>query len=150
MYARILIATDGSDLADRALDHGLQLAKLAGSEVTVVTVTEPATLVGGGYATVAGTVIDPLPQLIEAQDKAARELLGRAAKTAADQGITVKTVLVDNNFPAEGIVATAVNIGAELIVMGSHGRRGIEKLVLGSVTQRVLGVVKVPVLVVRD
>lgn len=149
MYARILIATDGSDLADRALDHGLQLAKLAGSEVTIVTVTEPATLIGGGYATVAGTVIDPLPELIEAQDKAARDLLARMAKRAADQGVTVKTVLVDNSFPAEGIVATAANIGAELIVMGSHGRRGLNRLLLGSQTNNVLAHTKVPVLVTR-
>jgi nucleotide-binding universal stress UspA family protein len=149
MYARILIATDGSELADRALDHGLQLAKLAGSEVTVVTVTEPATVVGGGYATVAGTVIDPLPELIEAQDKAARELLERTAKRAADQGVTVKTVLVDNSFPAEGIVATAANIGAELIIIGSHGRRGLNRLLLGSQTNNVLAHTKVPVLVTR-
>jgi len=149
MYARILIATDGSDLADRAIDHGLQLAKVAGSEVTIVTVTEPATLVGGGYATVAGGVIDPLPELIEAQDKAARELLERAAKRAADQGVTAKTVLVDNSFAAEGIVATADQIGAELIIMGSHGRRGLNRLLLGSQTNNVLAHTKIPVLVTR-
>ena len=149
MYARILIATDGSDLADRAIDQGLQLAKLAGSEVTIVTVTEPATFVGGGYATVAGGVIDPLPELIEAQDKAARELLERAAKRAADQGVTAKTVLVDNSFAAEGIVATADQIGAELIVMGSHGRRGLNRLLLGSQTNNVLAHTKIPVLVTR-
>lgn len=149
MYARILIATDGSDLADRALEHGLQLAALAGSEVTIVTVTEPATVVGGGYATVAGTVVDPLPELIEAQDKAARQLLERTAKRAADQGVTVKTVLVGNSFPAEGIVATAASIDAELIIMGSHGRRGLNRLLLGSQTNNVLAHTKVPVLVTR-
>lgn len=149
MYARILIATDGSDLADRALDHALQLAKLAGSEVTIVTVTEPATIVGGGYASVAGGVVDPIPELIEAQDKAARELLERAAKRAADQGVTAKTVLVDNSFAAEGIVATAAQIDAELIVMGSHGRRGLNRLLLGSQTNNVLAHTKIPVLVTR-
>jgi len=149
MYARILIAIDGSELADRALNHGLQLAKLAGSEVTVVTVTEPAAVVGGGYATVAGAVIDPFPELIAAQDQAARELLARAEKTASDQGVTVKTQLVDNSFPAEGIVATAAAINAELIVMGSHGRRGLDRLLLGSQTSNVLAHTKVPVLVTR-
>jgi len=149
MYARILIATDGSDLADRALDHTLQLAKLAGSEVTIVTVTEPATIVGGGYAAIGGSVIDPIPELIEAQEKAARELLERAAKRAADQGVTAKTVLVDNSFAAEGIVATANEIGAELIVMGSHGRRGLNRLLLGSQTNNVLAHTKIPVLVTR-
>jgi len=149
MYARILIATDGSDLADRALDHALQLAKLAGSEVTIVTVTEPTTVVGGGYAAVAGGVIDPIPELIEAQNKAARELLERAAKRAAEQGVAAKTVLVDNSFAAEGVVATANDIGAELIVMGSHGRRGLNRLLLGSQTNNVLAHTKIPVLVTR-
>lgn len=149
MYARILIATDGSDLADRALDRGLELAKLAGSEVTIVTVTEPAAVIGGGYATVAGTMVDPLPELIEAQNKGARELLERAAKRAADQGVTARTVLVDNSFPAEGIVRAATDIDAQLIVMGSHGRRGLNRLLLGSQTNNVLAHTKVPVLVTR-
>lgn len=149
MYARILIASDGSELADRALDHGLQLAKLAGSEVTIVTVTEPVTIVGGGYASIAGGVVDPLPELVEAQEKAARELLQRAAKRAADQGVTAKTVLVDNTFAAEGIVSTANETRAELIVMGSHGRRGLNRLLLGSQTNNVLAHTKIPVLVTR-
>lgn len=149
MYARILIASDGSELAERALDHGLQLAKLAGSEVTIVTVTEPVTIVGGGYASIAGGVVDPLPELVEAQEKAARELLARAAKRAADQGVTAKTVLVDNTFAAEGIVATANQTGAELIIMGSHGRRGLNRLLLGSQTNNVLAHTKIPVLVTR-
>jgi nucleotide-binding universal stress UspA family protein len=149
MYARILIASDGSELADRALDHGLQLAKLAGSEVTIVTVTEPVTIVGGGYASIAGGVVDPLPELVDAQEKAARELLQRAAKRAADQGVTAKTVLVDNTFAAEGVVATANEIGAELIIMGSHGRRGLDRLLLGSQTNNVLAHTKIPVLVTR-
>ena len=149
MYSRILIASDGSELADRALEHGLQLAKLAGSELTIVTVTEPVTIVGGGYASIGGGVIYPLPELIEAQEKAARELLEKAAKKAAEQGITAKTILVDNSFAAEGIVATANEIGAELIIMGSHGRRGLNRLLLGSQTNNVLAHTKLPVLVTR-
>ncbi len=149
MYARILIATDGSELADRAIDHGVQLAKLAGSEVTIVTVTEPVTIVGGGYATVVGGVVEPIPELIEAQEKSARDLLQRAANRAAEQGLTVETVLVDNSFAAEGIVATANEIGAELIVMGSHGRRGLNRVLLGSQTNNVLAHTKLPVLVTR-
>ncbi len=149
MYARILIATDGSELADRAIDHGVQLAKLAGSEVTIVTVTEPVSIVGGGYATVVGGVVEPIPERIEAQEKSARDLLQRAANRAAEQGLTVKTVLVDNSFAAEGIVATANEIGAELIVMGSHGRRGLNRLLLGSQTNNVLAHTKLPVLVTR-
>ena len=149
MYAQILIATDGSELAGHALDHGLKLAKALGSPVTIVTVTEPAAVVGGGYATMAGTGFDPIPELIEAQKKIADGVLDAAAAAAKGQGVEVKTLLVDNSFPAEGIVAAAEQIGADLIVMASHGRRGLGRLLLGSQTSNVLAHSKVPVLVTR-
>jgi nucleotide-binding universal stress UspA family protein len=67
MYKHILIATDGSDVAARAVDHGLALAKAVGARVTIITVTESAAVVGAGYATIAGTIVDPLPELLVAQ-----------------------------------------------------------------------------------
>lgn len=149
MYKNILIATDGSDVAARAIDHGLALAKAVGAQVTIVTVIEPFAVTGGGYATVAGTVIDPLPELIEAQARAAHEIVAAAAKVAESAGVPVKTSVVDNSFAAEGINAEAAAIGADLIVMGSHGRRGLSRLLLGSQTSNVLAHAKVPVLVVR-
>jgi nucleotide-binding universal stress UspA family protein len=150
MYAQILIATDGSELAGHALDQGLKLAKALGSRVTIVTVTEPAAVVGGGYATMAGIGFDPIPELIDAQKKIADGVLDAAAKTAEGQGVVdVKTLLVDNSFPAEGVVAAAEQIGADLIVMASHGRRGLGRLLLGSQTSNVLAHSKVPVLVTR-
>lgn len=149
MYTHILVATDGSELGGRALDHALGLAKDLGSQVTVVTVTEPAAVVGGGYATVAGTAFDPIPELLEAQEMAARGVLAKAEKTAKAAGVTAKTVYVNDSFPAEGIVATANSIGADLIVMGSHGRRGFGRLLLGSQTNNVLAHTKIPVLVTR-
>lgn len=149
MYKRILIATDGSELAQRALDHGLKLAKLVGAEVVILTVTEPAAVVGGGYASIAGTMIDPMPELIKAQEDAAKEVLASAERAAQAAGVPVKTRLIDNSFPAEGIVSAAGEIGADLVVMGSHGRRGIGRLLLGSQTSNVLAHSKVPVLVTR-
>lgn len=149
MYARILVAMDGSDLAARALDHALQLAKLAGSAMTIVTVNEPAVVAGGGYAAVAGTAFDPLPELIEAQQQVAKDLLAAAARKAEAAGVSVGTVLIENSFPADGIIATANEIGAELIVMGSHGRSGLGRLLLGSQTNNVLAHSKIPVLVTR-
>ena len=83
MYTHILVATDGSELASRALDHALGLAKALGSAVAIVTVTEPAAVLGGGYATVAGTAFDPIPELIEAQETAAKELLAKAQAAAS-------------------------------------------------------------------
>jgi nucleotide-binding universal stress UspA family protein len=149
MYAHILVATDGSDLAGRALDHALGLAKDLGSQVTIVTVTEPAALVGGGYGAVAGTAFDPIPELIEAQEEAANRLLAKAVEVAKAAGIDAKTAYVNDSFPAEGIIGTADSVGADLIVMGSHGRRGLGRLLLGSQTSNVLAHTKVPVLVTR-
>lgn len=131
------------------LDHGLELAKAVGASVTIVTVTEPAALIGGGYASVAGTVIDPVPELLEAVRDTAENLLQDARKTAAAAGVDAQVVYVDNSFPADGIVETAERIGADVIVMGSHGRRGIGRLILGSQTSNVLNHTKLPVLVTR-
>ena len=149
MYAQILIATDGSELASHALNQGLKLAKALGSQVTIVTVTEPAAIIGGGYATVAGSGFDPIPELIEAQKKVADGVLQAAASVARSQGIEARTLIVDNSFPAEGIVAAAKDVNADLIVMASHGRRGLGRLLLGSQTSNVLAHSKVPVLVTR-
>lgn len=149
MYAHILVATDGSELASRALDHALGLAKALGSAVTIVTITEPTAVLGGGYATVAGTAFDPIPELLEAQETAAKDLLGKAEKSAAAAGVVAKTVYVNDSFPADGIIATANSVGADLIVMGSHGRRGLGRLLLGSQTNNVLAHTTIPVLVTR-
>lgn len=149
MYAHILVATDGSDLADRALDHAIALAKALNSEITVVTVSEPAAVVGAGYSAVAGTIVDPIPELIEAQEEAAKGLLDKAGAKVTGAGVPVKTVYVNDSFPAEGIILTAQNTKADLIVMGSHGRRGLGRLLLGSQTNNVLAQTKIPVLVTR-
>lgn len=149
MYKKILIATDGSDLAARALEHGAQLAKAVGAEVVVVTVIEPAALMGGGYASVAGR------SMTRSQNSSRRRRTRRPSswKGAVDKttafGVTAMSEYVDNSFPAEGIIGAAERVGADLIVMGSHGRRGIGRLLLGSQTEQVLAHTKLPVLVTR-
>jgi len=149
MYAHILVATDGSDLAERALDHAIALGKALNSEIIVVTVTEPTTVVGGGYSAVAGTMIDPIPELLEAQAASAKALLAKAEAKVKSAGLSAKTVYVDGSYPADGIIQTADEVSADLIVMGSHGRRGLGRLLLGSQTNNVLAQTKVPVLVTR-
>ena len=148
MYAQMLIATDGSDLATRALEHGLQLAKLAGSAVTIVTVTDPTSVYIGAYGGM-GMAYDPLPEVIQAQTDGAKELLKAAEAKAVAAGVAAKSVLVENAFPAEGIISTAESIGADVIVMGSHGRRALGRMLLGSQTNEVLAHSKTPVLVTR-
>lgn len=149
MYGHILVATDGSDLADRALDQAIAIAKALKSDVTVVTVSEPASVVGAGYYAGTGYIGDPISGLMEAQEKAAKDLLDKADVKVKAAGLPVKTVYVNDSFPAEGIVLTSEEIGADLIVMGSHGRRGLGRLLLGSQTSNVLAQTKTPVLVTR-
>jgi nucleotide-binding universal stress UspA family protein len=149
MYKNILVATDGSEAAGRAADQAIALAKLLGSKLTFVTVTEPTAVLGAGYAGIAGTIVDPLPELIKALDEAAAALLADVRKKADVAGVAANTTVVSESFPAEGITSKAAEIGADLIVMGSHGRRGLGRLLLGSQTSNVLAHSKIPVLVTR-
>lgn len=149
MYKNILVATDGSDVAARAVDQAIALAKALGAKLSAVTVTEPTAVVGGGYAGIAGTIVYPLPELMKAQEETAQAILAAVSKTAAAAGIEVTTSVVSESFPAEGITGKAAEIGADLIVMGSHGRRGIGRLLLGSQTSNVLAQSTIPVLVTR-
>lgn len=149
MYRNILVAVDGSDLATRALEHALTLSKSLGSKVTLVTVVEPTAVAGGGYPMLAGVGFEAITELVEGQRSVARALLDEAVAFAAAQGAEVGHELVENSFAAEGIIATAERVGADLIVMGSHGLRGLSRVLLGSQTSNVLAHTKLPVLVTR-
>lgn len=149
MYSHILIAVDGSELAEKALTQGIMLGKALGSTVTVVTVMEPPAMIGGTYGAFGSVGYDPIPELIESQKKQSEGILSKAVEAAKGSGVEVKTLLVENSFPAEGIIAAADDIKAELIVMASHGRRGFGRLLLGSQTSNVLAQSKIPVLVTR-
>lgn len=149
MYAHILIATDGSELAQKGLDHGLNLAKGLGSKVTVMSVTEPAPIFAsaGMYGPVA-TAEDIVSYQRAGEEYGAKVL--NAAKAQADKlGVNAEVVHVEEMWAAEAINQIAVDRGCDLIVMASHGRRGIGRLILGSQTVEVLTNSKVPVLVVR-
>lgn len=149
MYTHILISTDGSKLAQEGVDHGLSLAKALGSKVTIVTVTEVMPI--PSVATAAGWVATPVD--FESYDVSQKEFAGQvlsAAKTSAEKlGIDVDTVHVPDALPATAIVDSAQKYGCNLIVMASHGRRGIKRLLLGSQTSEVLSTATIPVLVVR-
>jgi nucleotide-binding universal stress UspA family protein len=149
VYSTILIATDGSELANNALDQGCELAKRFGAAVTIVTVTEPATVVGAGYSAAAGVGYSPIPELMEAQQAQAQTTLNESKARAEAAGVSANTRLVEGVYPAEGIVQVADEIGADLIVMASHGRRGLGRLLLGSQTSNVLAQTRIPVLVTR-
>jgi len=150
MYKHILISTDGSEVAQKGVDHGLSLAKSLGTPVTIIMVTErfPVSVYNG----IAGGWI-PGPEEMaryEARQKEfAQEVLAAVGAAAKKLGVPADTVHVPEAYPAEAIVEMAKARDCSLIVMASHGRRGLRKLVLGSQTSEVLAGSPVPVLVVR-
>jgi nucleotide-binding universal stress UspA family protein len=143
MYRNILIATDGSELAQKAVAAGLELARALKAEVTIVTATEPWSAMATQPA-----LAFPIEEYEKAAAEAAAGILAGASAAAAQAGVACATVHV-SEFPAEGIVETATAKGCDLIVMASHGRRGLSKLLLGSQATRVLTLSPVPVLVCR-
>ena len=149
MYANILLSTDGSDVARNGVKQGVALAKALNAKVTVITVTEPLPIdYGSGHA--SGWM--PSQEEVESFDAAGKERAGKVldeARAMAEQiGISVELLHVPNAHPATAIIETATSRGCDLIVMASHGRRGLRKLLLGSQTSEVLGDGSVPVLVV--
>jgi len=144
MFKHILIATDGSELAERAAAQGLELGKLLGASVTAVMVTEPWSAMITGAT--AQTFYEQYTKA--SADDAARALaaISELAKTA---GLTCATTHVKDQYPAEGIIATCKDRGCDLVVMGSHGRRGLARLFLGSEAAKVLTLSTVPVLICR-
>lgn len=149
MYARILIATDGSELAGKGLAQGLALAKVLGAEVTVITVSEPWTAIGADAAGFAVTDFSLADEYERASEKTGNDILKAAQAEAAAQGVACKTTYVSRQYPADAILDYAAANGTELIVMASHGRRGIRRALLGSQTNEVLTRSPLPVLVIR-
>jgi len=148
MYQTILIATDGSELASKAVEHGIALARAVGSKVIVMTASEvgPAMELAQQSAALGYA---PDAQFEAAIRAAAQRILDAAAHKAAQANVPCSTVYVPDSYPADAIVETAREQGADLIVMASHGRRGIGRLLLGSQTSEVLAHSQTPVLVVR-
>jgi nucleotide-binding universal stress UspA family protein len=127
MYGHILIPTDGSELAQRGVAHGLALAKSLGAKVSIIYVVEPLLAVTGDFASV----------------------LDRAEKVAKEAGVPCETIQVENVPPHQAIIAAAEDKSCDLIVMSWHGRSGLSTLLIGSVTSKVLTYAKTPVLVCR-
>jgi nucleotide-binding universal stress UspA family protein len=148
MHKHILIATDGSELATKALEYGLALAKRDNARVTVVTATEPWSPLDIAHEARLRHP-DPIGHFEELAAAAAKRILDDAAKRAKAHGVSCECVHVKDLHPAEGIVATAKDKGCDLIVMASHGRRGVRRLLLGSQAYEVLTHCTVPALIVR-
>jgi nucleotide-binding universal stress UspA family protein len=148
MCQHILIATDGSPLADNAVQYGIALAKRLNVPITAVTVTEPWSVLEMGRMARQGNQ-NPVTQFQEAAAAAAEAILAKAKQMADAQGVKCDVVYAREQHPAEAIIAVAKDKGCDLIVMASHGRRGFDRILLGSQANEVLTHSKVPTLIVR-
>ena len=150
MYANVLVSTDGSDDAKKGVEHGIALAKALNAKVTVITVTEPLPIyLGTGFDSGWIPSKDEIDSFDAARKKFAGKVLDEARAMAEQTGIAAELLHIPNAHPATTIIETAKSKGCDLIVMGSHGRRGLKKLFLGSQTSEVLADGNLPVLVVH-
>jgi nucleotide-binding universal stress UspA family protein len=145
MFKHILIATDGSELADKAVEQGLGLASKLGAKVTVLTVTLPWVSTSSGE----WPLVFPIEDYERAAAATAQRILGAVATKAKAAKVACDTVHAKDQYAAEGIIEEAKNRNCDLIAMASHGRRGIARLVLGSEANRVTTHSPVPVLICR-
>ena len=148
MYKRILVATDGSEMASKAVAHGIALAKVHKSPLSVVTVTDIWSPFEMAHD-YDQRKKDPIGTYEALAAAGAKRVLDKVGETAKEQGVDCTLIHVADKPPAEGIIATAEETGADLIVMASHGRRGINRLLLGSQAYKVASYSKVPVLILR-
>jgi nucleotide-binding universal stress UspA family protein len=141
MYKHILIPTDGSDLSEKAIEHGVTLAKALGAKVTALTVTEPFYI----------SAFEP--SMVERYKKHVAELATKhleVARNAADASdVACALVRVEHERPYQAIIDAAKERGCDLIVMASHGRCGVSAIVLGSEAVKVLTHSAIPIVVVR-
>ena len=144
MFKHILVPVDGSNTSQVAVNKAIGLARAFDSEVTVIYVIDPYPFTGVGTDFAYGQA-----EYLSAATAEANSAVHAAKATLSDAGVNVDTSVVEANSAWRGIVEAGASLQADLIVMGSHGRSGLEKIMLGSVAQAVLSHTKLPVLVVR-
>jgi len=144
MYKRILFPTDGSDITAKALQTALGLAKLTGAELYIIAVKDPFP-----YGAISEMQPTPPQEFLDAQERVASARVQKARDAAAAAGLVAHGHTVEAVHPWEAIIEHAKAQSCDLVVMASHGRRGLSALLLGSETQKVLTHVSLPVLVVR-
>ena len=146
MFKHILFATDGSSASEHASQMAINMARAHGSNLTVVYVIDPYPYMGGAEMSLVG---------FEAFMESGRQHAARAfthinhLASIGGEPVAVKTRLVENSSVVKAILETAVEEHAKLIMMGSHGRGGIEKLFLGSVAGKVAAQSNKPVMIIR-
>jgi nucleotide-binding universal stress UspA family protein len=145
MFKRILVPTDGSALSAAAVDKAFAFAHEIGAEVVVVTVTEPFHV----FALNPDQIEETPASFQHEVHRRAGLLLSDAQNKADARGVRCRTMQAENENPHQAIIDAADDCDCDLIVMASHGRKGVSALLIGSVTMKVLTHSKLPVLVYR-
>jgi len=144
MFDRILVPVDGSSTALRGVDKAIALAQAFGGRIDLVNVVDAYPFVGVG-----ADYTFAQDEYMTAATASSNEALARAEASVTAAGLQCGRRILEGHLVHEGILEAAKALGSDLIIMGSHGRHGFEKLLLGSTTQRVLSHTTLPVLVVR-
>jgi len=145
MFKHILLPTDGSELSEAAIQKGIQFAKSINAEVTAFHVILPFHVLS-----LRTGILEDTKEQYERQSKdQAEQFLGVIKKAAEKAGVSCDTDYVTSSHPYEMIIKAAEKKGCDLIMMASHGRRGLQGLLIGSETHKVLTHTKIPVLVFR-
>lgn len=144
MFKRILVPTDGSEITAKAVDTAVALARLSGASLRTLCVKEPFP-----YSAISEMQPVPPQEFYDAQERIAAERVKTVMAAATTAGLACEGATVEALHPWEAILEQAKNQGCDLIVMASHGRRGMAALLIGSETSRVLTHSPLPVLVVK-
>lgn len=144
MFKRILVPTDGSEITVKAIDTAIELSRSVGASLCTLSVKEPFP-----YSAISEMQPTPPQEFFDAQERIAAARIEIVVASAVRAGVPCEARTVEALHPWEAIIDHARRMDCDLIVMASHGRRGVTALLLGSETQKVLTHSKVPVLVVR-
>jgi nucleotide-binding universal stress UspA family protein len=144
MYKRVLFPTDGSEITGKAMESAIAMARLCGAELYVLAVKEPFP-----YSAISEMQPVPPQEFFDAQERIAAARVKAVTEAGTAAGVTCHGHTVEALHPWEAILDHAKAQGCDLLVMASHGRRGVSALLLGSETQKVLTHSTLPVLVVR-
>lgn len=144
-YKHLLVPVDESPMSYAAAEQALSLAKDLNCPVTIMSVIAVDPFVGVDFYKVAPAITDYFMQA----EQNSQNRLAEIQQSFSREGISVDTKIIRGVAALEGIVQIANEIGADLIIMGSHGRTGVKKMMLGSVAQNVLTQSPVPVLIVK-
>ena len=144
MYKRILVPTDGSDITVKAVRAAVDLAKLSGAELRTISVKEPFP-----YSAISEMQPVPPQEFYDAQERIAASRVKAVQDEASAAGIACQGFTVEALHAWEAILDHAKGQACDLVVMASHGRRGLSALLLGSETQKVLTHSSIPVLVIK-